>query len=550
MKKYLVILMAVAMLFAMTSLAFAAQDPGGAKGNITANEYTFGADWNDGNGNTMAIGAKDWSYKEQGTAVTSGSYTGAQGFASSTHVYGTWNSPYTYGIDGYNYNDAQDYTDTGAQVGVGQHVYYPANGAFITAFTNMGMPLVTIPSGQLYEGQKGVETTLTSTFTSGPHGGYLTSTHRCRECHAVHRAAGKFKLLRSDTRFEACDWCHGTGAGSGFNIQMDNDDNYTTEYNVGHTMGFGISSGKWKAPDDTYPAFTPNYWMGGFSCFDCHSPHANPARIMGYDQNGKPIQSIVKLETGEVYNMGNPGHDLGDAGGSGFADAESGDGTYWVPALGGPLPKSKPYYLAGSWLLIKNPDREIAQTTETVNGIKVYQQLSNMTQEPNTWVDGHYVGGRDSGMYWGDLVQDNTNTITLNPGDEILDNVDQVLNEFSTNTAYPVNKQPTDWNDPIGSASIQDFTNMLGFAAPSSDYGNNVRNPFCKSLIADEFCTDCHDGNGGLHTVQAPLFSEDRALRNQTVTSNNAATDTATSDSTNWKGSYDLAYGHDAAVRH
>jgi len=132
MKKYLVILMAVAMLFAMTSLAFAAQDPGGAKGNITANEYTFGADWNDGNGNTMAIGAKDWSYKEQGTAVTSGSYTGAQGFASSTHVYGTWNSPYTYGIDGYNYNDAQDYTDTGAQVGVGQHVYYPANGAFIT----------------------------------------------------------------------------------------------------------------------------------------------------------------------------------------------------------------------------------------------------------------------------------------------------------------------------------------------------------------------------------------------------------------------------------
>jgi len=429
-------------------------------------------------------------------------------------------------------------------------VYYPANGAFITAFTNMGMPLVTIPSGQLYEGQKGVETTLTSTFTSGPHGGYLTSTHRCRECHAVHRAAGKFKLLRSDTRFEACDWCHGTGAGSGFNIQMDNDDNYTTEYNVGHTMGFGISSGKWKAPDDTYPAFTPNYWMGGFSCFDCHSPHANPARIMGYDQNGKPIQSIVKLETGEVYNMGNPGHDLGDAGGSGFADAESGDGTYWVPALGGPLPKSKPYYLAGSWLLIKNPDREIAQTTETVNGIKVYQQLSNMTQEPNTWVDGHYVGGRDSGMYWGDLVQDNTNTITLNPGDEILDNVDQVLNEFSTNTAYPVNKQPTDWNNPIGSASIQDFTNMFGFAAPSSDYGNNVRNPFCKSLIADEFCTDCHDGNGGLHTVQAPLFSEDRALRNQTVTSNNAATDTATSDSTNWKGSYDLAYGHDAAVRH
>ncbi|PIW23260.1 MAG: hypothetical protein COW32_00190, partial [Candidatus Aquicultor secundus] len=116
-------------------------------------------------------------------------------------------------------------------------------------------------------------------------------------------------------------------------------------------------------------------------------------------------------------------------------------------------------------------------------------------------------------------------------------------------TSYPVNKMPTDWNNPIGSASIQDFTNMFNFAAPSSDYGTNTRNPFCKSLIVDEFCTDCHDGNGGLHTVQAPLFSEDRALREQTVTSGDGETSVTTSG-TNFKGSYDLAYGHDAAIRH
>ncbi|PIU27717.1 MAG: hypothetical protein COT10_02100, partial [Candidatus Aquicultor secundus] len=122
--------------------------------------------------------AKDWNYKEQGKNVASGNYTGSIGFGTSTHPYGTWNSPYTLGIDGYNYNDAQDYTDDGTMTGTGL-------------------------------------------YTSGPHGGYLTATHKCRECHAVHRAAGKFKLLRSDTRFEACDWCHGTGAGSGYNIQMD-----------------------------------------------------------------------------------------------------------------------------------------------------------------------------------------------------------------------------------------------------------------------------------------------------------------------------------------
>lgn len=31
------------------------------------------------------------------------------GFTTSTHLYGTWNNPYTAGIEGYNYNDAQSY---------------------------------------------------------------------------------------------------------------------------------------------------------------------------------------------------------------------------------------------------------------------------------------------------------------------------------------------------------------------------------------------------------------------------------------------------------
>ena len=290
--------------------------------------------------------------------------------------------------------------------------------------------------------------------------------------------------------------------------------------------------------------------MGGFSCFDCHSPHANPARILGYDQNAKPIESVIKLQTGEVYNIGNPGHDNFTDGGNGFADAASGDGVYWVPALGGPLPgKSKPYYLAGSWLLIKNPDREIAQTTETVNGINIFTQRSSYQAEDSWTVDGHYIGGRDNGMYRGLLVADTTTPFQINPGQEIADNIYQTLSEFSTNTPYPVNKQPTDWNNPIGSAGILEDTNLFNFAAPNKDYGYNVRNPFCRSNMLSEFCADCHDGNAGFHTVQAPLFSEDRALREQTVTSGDGET-SVTGNSTNFKGSYDLAYGHDAQPRH
>jgi hypothetical protein len=349
---------------------------------------------------------------------------------------------------------------------------------------------------------------------------------------------------------------------------MDNNDNYTTEYNVGHTMGYGIDNGKWKAPDDTYPAFTPNYYMGGFSCFDCHSPHANPARMLGYNQDGKPIQSIVDVMSGQVYNLGNPGHDMYTSGGEGFAQTvydptpghEALNKFAWVPALGGPLPnKAKPYYLAGSWLLLKNPDKEISANSAGVQPVDIWTVPSANGMAP----------------FGGAPVQDAP--VTLAIGQEIPDMVTAALNEFDATKAYPVNKIPISWNTPVGSAAIIDTTQMFGFAPQSmpfgpnptdvnpnvglvngkawtsDQYGFNVRNPFCKSLIVDEFCTDCHDGNAGLSTIAAPLFSEDRALRGQTQTSGKVGSLEApvvTGDTTNWKGSYDIAYGHDSNSRH
>ncbi|MCL6472422.1 MAG: hypothetical protein K6T91_06370 [Firmicutes bacterium] len=486
MKKALILMTAILLVFAMTSIAIAAQEnpPADGKGNIRANDYS--------------LSGKDWAQRSQGATVTIDGvdqvYAGA---TSSVHPYGTWNSPYTLGVDGYNYNDAQDYTDNG------------------TLVNKDGTP------GDITNASQAV-------FTSGPHGGYLTSTHRCRECHAVHRAAGKFKLTRGDSRYEACDWCHGTGAGSGFNIQMDNDDNYTTEYNVGHTMGFGIDNGKWKAPDDTYPAYTPNYWIGGFSCFDCHSPHANPQRIMGFDQNGNPIASIVDTENGAVYNIGNPGHDMFTSGGKGFAGDDPSKlarGAYLVPALGISLPKAKPYYLAGSWLLIKDPDREMSQNTNVTvqSPITTYDPLGLTAPMGTIDIGGGYRRDPD---------------ITITAGQEIPDAVTDKLYEFDTDTAYPINKVPTDWNNPVGSASLWDEQFGPGMPPANQNYGYTVRNPFCRSLILDEFCTDCHDGNSGFHTIQAPQYSEDRALRNQ----GNAGD--------NWKGNYDIAYGHDSNVRH
>jgi len=480
-------------------------NPTDPKGNIRSNEYTpIGHDG----------AVKDYQYYEEGSAVSSGSYSGSTPsgvYAKSTHWYGTWNSPYTAGVDGYNYNDAQDYVDGGDQV-------------------------------------DGV-------YQSGPHGGYKTSTHRCRECHAVHRAAGKFKLLRSDSRFEACDWCHGTGAGSGYNIQMDNDDNYTTEYNVGHTMGFGISTGKWKAPDDTYPAFTPNYWMGGFSCFDCHSPHANPQRMLGYNSDGVAV-GITGLNDGKVYGIVNSG------------------GDDWDNALkkdNNPQGTNKPFWLSGSWLLIKNPDRELASKDTTVS--------SGILTLGGTAMSDITFDSQDQPVLDSEIPE-----VVFKAGQEIPDYVTAGLNEFSDTTAYPVNKIAIDWDSPMGNArtlwkragggvtaeysySTGEAIGFLGFNIRRSEaireweetaagadkftekYTTDATNSEGKAFRTDtpcnvwsvsDFCTDCHDGNAGKHTVAAPLFSEDRALRDQG----------SSGDSPAWSGNYDVAYGHDVQPRH
>ena len=147
-KSFVVFMTAGLVLTAGSGVALAGQDNGdgfttsytaGVRGNIVSNQYDLSTTlWNDGNGNTFTFnnqGVKNWDYMEQGTAVSSDGYNGSTPTdLRSTHPYGTWNSPYTYGIDGYNYNDAQDYTDTGAQVGGvmdpncgGEHVWYPIN---------------------------------------------------------------------------------------------------------------------------------------------------------------------------------------------------------------------------------------------------------------------------------------------------------------------------------------------------------------------------------------------------------------------------------------
>jgi len=103
-------------------------------------------------------------------------------------------------------------------------------------------------------------------WVSGPHGGYISTTNKCKECHAVHLATGSYMLTRANNRAEACDFCHGVaGAGIGAKISLNEE-------------GHGLSATQKNqdtltAPDDTVNPYTIQTDRWG--CVECHSPHDN-----------------------------------------------------------------------------------------------------------------------------------------------------------------------------------------------------------------------------------------------------------------------------------
>jgi hypothetical protein len=70
----------------------------------------------------------------------------------------------------------------------------------------------------------------------GPHGGYDTSTSKCKVCHAVHRAEGSYYLLRASSQDDACIYCHGPGStGSSTPVYTEGPEGIHAEN--GHTIG-------------------------------------------------------------------------------------------------------------------------------------------------------------------------------------------------------------------------------------------------------------------------------------------------------------------------
>ncbi len=329
---------------------------------------------------------------------------------------------------------------------------------------------------------------------SGPHGGYTTTTNKCQDCHSTHYATGSYMLLRADDRTTACDFCHTGGGGSKTNIQMDNQydtvgvtSTETMGFGTGHTLGY-----KGNAPGDIDPAFTD---AQGLSCFDCHTPHGNSARVLAtFADPGRPMGGTVVQN---VYRAGQPAGTVFQAGpvdlNTASYVATSNAGMFWGIEVN-----------QGNIVIVKNKT-----AAETAGGAIM------VVQKKPVWPTGRFL-----------LLKDPD----ANDGDDSL--LATSTNAAGMSTGVATKKFAISWDDPIGPADgAYGGDDSVHAANPA---GNNVattNHPWPKGLMAtSEMCADCHGGTAGLSNQAANVWKPN-PLDSKT-------------------GAYLVAYSHDAQPRH
>lgn len=113
---------------------------------------------------------------------------------------------------------------------------------------------------------------------SGPHGDYISTSQKCEECHAVHRAESPFRLMRYQTVLQNCGYCHDPTFG------------ITTPTVSERAMVMEVIpssyrlGGHFREPKEVTVSPSLALEVGitsdttfTLTCSSCHSPHANPS---------------------------------------------------------------------------------------------------------------------------------------------------------------------------------------------------------------------------------------------------------------------------------
>lgn len=116
----------------------------------------------------------------------------------------------------------------------------------------------------------------TTDMYANPHGGYDTTTNKCKVCHAVHRAEGAYFLMRADTQDDACDYCHIGGSAHSLKVVYDLNDAGKATTN-GHTIGASAA-----IPDSSV-----DQWL-------------EDVTLSTVNEDGTPLTEVVKVRRYEV----------------------------------------------------------------------------------------------------------------------------------------------------------------------------------------------------------------------------------------------------------
>ncbi len=114
-------------------------------------------------------------------------------------------------------------------------------------------------------------------YTSSPHGGYDTTTNKCKVCHAVHRAEGAYYLLRADSQDDACSYCHIGGSAHSSIVVYDLNPAGIDTTN-GHTIGAACS-----VPDSSVRQYAQAVTLNGVDCDG--NPISEIIQVRAYDAN-------------------------------------------------------------------------------------------------------------------------------------------------------------------------------------------------------------------------------------------------------------------------
>jgi hypothetical protein len=138
-------------------------------------------------------------------------------------------------------------------------------------------------------------------YTASPHGGYDTTTNKCKVCHAVHRAEGAYYLLRADSQDDACDYCH--IGGSAHSPMVVYDLNAAGKYTPnGHTIGACAT-----IPDSSvYQEAVPVT----LSSFDCETgvPMTEDIEVRSYDAEKNSMYRFSRHHAQNAAGSGRSGY--------------------------------------------------------------------------------------------------------------------------------------------------------------------------------------------------------------------------------------------------